>query len=103
MPRAFQRTPLAVEREIKKFQGSDSLLLPRRPFDRLVRSIASKTQADLLFRDNAMVCLQAECEDHLVRTLMEAKKLASFSKRVTVLPRDIDLGAARCENVVPGK
>lgn len=96
MARPFAPTPKPILREIRKLQASDEQLMRRRPFERLVRAVARKKKGELLWREQAVDALQEASEAHLVSILREAGKLAAFSKRVTVLPRDIELAAERC-------
>lgn len=44
-------------RHIKKYQKSTDLLLPRAPFQRLVRRLSREHQADLRFSVNALMAL----------------------------------------------
>jgi histone H3 len=44
-------------REIKRYQKGTNMLLPRAPFQRLVRSICSTIDNDLRFQANALVAL----------------------------------------------
>ena len=53
-------------REIKKFQKSVNLLIPRAPFQRKVRAIAQLIEPDLRFKADAIECLQEATESYLV-------------------------------------
>lgn len=44
-------------REIKRYQKSTALLLPRAPFQRVVRSICSEIDHDLRFQAQALMAL----------------------------------------------
>ena len=62
-------TFLAVAlREIRKMQKSTDLLIPRLPFQRLVREITRDiTQSDYRFQALAITALQETAEAHLIR------------------------------------
>ncbi len=49
-------------------QRSYALLIPRRPFMRLVREIVSSMQPDARLQASAVTALQEACEAYLVRT-----------------------------------
>lgn len=53
--------------EIKKYQKSTKPLLPKAPFDRLVREVCQDVKAALAFRKDALLALQEAAEAHLVR------------------------------------
>ena len=78
-------------REIRRFQKSTELLLRRRPFARLVREVAQDFKSDLRFNDNAIMALQEASEAYLVGLFEDSNKCALHAKRVTVMPKDIQL------------
>ena len=49
-------------REIRKYQKSVNLLIPLRPFSRLVREIAQECKYGLRFQSNALLALQEASE-----------------------------------------
>ena len=53
-------------REIKRYQKSTDLLLPRAPFQRLVREITGAHEPDLRFQAQALIALQEAAEAYLV-------------------------------------
>jgi len=53
-------------REIKRYQKSNELLLPRAPFQRLVRAIAEKCCPGLRFQSQCLVALQEASEGYIV-------------------------------------
>jgi histone H3/H4 len=59
-------------REIKRYQKSYALLIPKLPFMRLVREIAQDFKSDLKFQSSAMGALQEATEAFLV-TVFECK------------------------------
>jgi histone H3 len=80
-------------REIRKFQKSTELLLRRRPFARLVREVAQDFKSDLRFNPDALLCLQEATESYMVGLFEDSNLCAIHGKRVTVMPKDMQLVA----------
>jgi histone H3/H4 len=59
-------------REIRRYQQTTKLLIPKAPFTRLVRDIAQEIQADLRFQSSALDAIQESAEAYIVR-LFEGK------------------------------
>ena len=78
-------------REIKRYQKTTNLLLPRAPFQRLVRSICSGIDNDLRFASNALQALQESSEAYIVGVFEDANLCAIHANRVTVMKKDMDL------------
>ena len=78
-------------REIRKFQKSTNLLIRKLPFQRLVREIAQDFKNDLRFQSQAILCLQEAAEAYLVSLFEDANLCAIHAKRVTMMPKDIQL------------
>merc|ERR1711937_160108 len=78
-------------REIKKFQKSTDLLLRKLPFQRLVREIAREHNQDLMFQAQALGALQEASEMYLVGMFEDTNLAAIHAKRVTIMPRDLQL------------
>jgi len=78
-------------REIRQFQKSTDLLIRRRPFERLVREIAQDFYIGLHFQSTAVLALQEACEAYLVGIFEDSNLCAIHAKRVTILPKDIQL------------
>lgn len=78
-------------REIRRFQKSTEFLMPKIPFQRLVREIAQAFKADLRFQSTAILALQ-ECAEAYLTGLMEDTNLCAIhGKRVTIMPKDMHL------------
>lgn len=71
-------------REIKKYQKSISLLLPRASFQRLVRSITTSMDHSLRFQSQALQALQEASEAYIVGLFEDTNLCAIHAKRVTV-------------------
>lgn len=78
-------------REIRHYQRSTELLIPKTRFQRLVREIAQDFKDDLRFLVVALGALQEAAEQFITRLLEDANLCAIHAKRVTVMPRDIQL------------
>ena len=80
-------------REIRKYQKSTELLLRKAPFMRLVRELAQTYKSDLRFTSQAIECLQTACEAFVIRRFENANRCAIHAKRVTIMPKDMQLSA----------
>jgi len=78
-------------REIKRYQKSTNMMLPRAPFQRLVRSICSNIDNDLRFQAQALMALQESTEAYLTGIFEDANLCAIHANRVTVMKKDMDL------------
>ena len=79
-------------REIRRYQKSSELLIRKLPFSRFVREIAQN-----MFKNtyrmlaNALLAMQEAAEAYLVRLFEDSNLCAIHAKRVTILPKDIQL------------
>ena len=89
-PHRFRAGTVAL-REIRKFQKSTELLFRKLPFQRLVRSIAQDFKTDLQFQSQAILALQEAAEEYLVGLFEDTNLCAIHAKRVTIMPKDIQL------------
>ena len=78
-------------RDIKRYQKSTELLIRKLPFQRLVREIAQDFKTDLRFESSAVVALQEASEAYLVGLFADTNLCAIHAKRVTIMPKDIQL------------
>lgn len=78
-------------REIRKYQKSTDLLIPKLPFQQLVREIAQEFKDDLRFRAEAIDALQEASEAFIVGLFQDTNLCAIHAKRVTIYPRDMAL------------
>jgi histone H3 len=79
-------------REIRKYQKSTELLIRKLPFQRLVREIAQDMHpGDLRFQSTAILALQEASEAYLVGLFEDTNMCAIHAKRVTIMPKDIQL------------
>jgi histone H3/H4 len=88
-------------REIRRYQKSFELLIPKLPFSKLVREIAneiltqdlgvSQDDARIQFQASALVGMQELTENYIVKLLNHANMNAIHANRTTVQPKDIKL------------
>lgn len=89
-PHRFRPGTVAL-REIRKYQKSTELLLRELPFQRLVREIAQDFKSNLRFQSTAILALQEASESYLVSLFEDTNLCAIHAKRVTIMPKDIQL------------
>uniref|UniRef100_A0A7S3CMB8 Core Histone H2A/H2B/H3 domain-containing protein n=2 Tax=Eukaryota TaxID=2759 RepID=A0A7S3CMB8_9SPIT len=79
-------------REIRKYQKSTGSLIPRAPFQRLVRELTQSLTADeMRWQVSAVAALQEAMEAYLVGLLEDSQLASIHAKRVTVMPKDMQL------------
>ena len=78
-------------REIKRYQKSTDLLLPRAPFQRLVRDICRDIDSDLRFQAQALMALQESAEAYLTGVFEDANLCSIHAQRVTLMKKDMEL------------
>nr|UHA57726.1 histone H3.1 [Crypthecodinium cohnii] len=90
--RTLRRGTVAL-REIRQYQKSTELLLRKSPFQRLVRELAEALSPNLEYRfqSQAILALQEACEAYMVGLFEDTNLCAIHAKRVTIMPRDMDL------------
>lgn len=108
-PRRYRPGTVAL-REIRKFQKGTELLIRKAPFQRLVREIMYELNFKEITRDNetyvianrgyiepkrmqstAMLALHEAAEYYLVELFEWANLCALHAKRVTIMPKDMQL------------
>ena len=89
-PHRYRAGTVALQ-DIRHFQKTSALLIRKLPFQRLVREIAQDFKTDLQFQSAAILCLQEVAEAYLVRLFDDANLCAIHARRVTILPKDIQL------------
>ena len=78
--------------EIRRYQKSTELLIRKLPFQRLVREIAQDLgKINIRFQSRAIMALQEASEAYLVGLLEDSNLCAVHAKRVTIMPKDIQL------------
>ena len=85
-----QANILRVIRKLQKPNNS-MLLIPRAPFQRLVRELGQDYGVNLNYTKDALLLLQTYMENYLVSLFNDALLCAMNAKRRAIKPQDIDL------------
>ena len=85
-------------KQIRQYQKSTELLIRKLPFQRLVREIASDSEVitsplcgKVRFQSAAVMALQEAAEAYLIGLFEDTNLCAIHAKRVTIMPKDIQL------------
>lgn len=90
-------------REIRRFQKSFQLLIPRAPFHRIVREVTQEVLCakaaagddvdipNVRYQTAALMAIQEAAEAYLVELFEDSNLCAIHAKRVTLMPRDVQL------------
>ena len=83
-------------REIRRYQKSTNLMIPKMPFVKIVRKITQDEgkrvfEKDYRWQGAALLASQTAAEDYLTVQLEDANVCALHTKRCTVMPKDIQL------------
>lgn len=85
------RPGTAALRQIRKYQKSTNLLIPKLPFQRLVREVTYDLGgSNVRFGASALLALQEASEAYLVNLLEDSNLAAIHARRVTLFPKDVD-------------
>lgn len=90
-PARRRRPNVRALQEIRKYQRSTEVLIPRLPFARVVREICHHFKEDVRIQPQAFQALQEATEAYIVEILNDANLCALHAKRVTLQTRDIQL------------
>ena len=88
--RRYRPGRLALQ-EIRHYQNHTNLLIRKLPFQRLIREIAQQYKVDIRFRSSTLMALQEAAEAYLMRLFEDTNLCAIHAKRVTIMPKDIQL------------
>ena len=90
-PRRYRPGEKAL-REIRFYQKNTNLLIRKLPFARLVREIQSELCIHTMrWQGEAIAALQEAAENHLVSLFEDSNLCTIHAKRVTVMPKDMQL------------
>ena len=85
-------------KQIRQYQKSTELLIRKLPFQRLVREIAADSEiitsplcGKVRFQSAAIMALQEAAEAYLVGLFEDTNLCAIHARRVTIMPKDIQL------------
>ena len=89
---ALHHTGEKAIREIRQYQKTTELLIRRLPFARLVREIQMQfSDEKLSWQASAILALQEAAEAHLIGLFEDCNLCAIHAKRVTIMPKDMQL------------
>ena len=88
--RRFRPGTVAL-REIRKYHKSTELLIQKQLFRRLVRQVALNINNTIRFQESALLAIQEASEQFLTQLLEEGNLCVIHAKRVTLMPRDLQL------------
>ena len=91
----FQPSHLALN-EIRHYQKRVNLLICKLPFQHLVWEIMQAFNIEVHFRSAAITALQEASKANLVRIFKDSNLCAIHTKRVTLMPKDIQLACCIC-------
>ena len=90
-PRRARPGAVALK-EIRRYQKTTNLLIPKAPFQRLVRSVTTEVlKLDVRFTASSVDAIHQAAEAHLTSVFEDANLCALHAKRITVMPKDIQL------------
>lgn len=78
-------------REIRKYQQTTHLLIPKAPFQRLVKEVLQEQKEGTRLQLDALKVLQEASEAYLVDLFEAAQLCAIHAKRITLMNKDIQL------------
>ena len=78
-------------REIRKYQRQTELILPKHPFQRIVRDVSKGVNGDVRFQSQALLAIQEAAEAFMTNLFEDANLCALHANRVTLMPKDISL------------
>ena len=78
-------------REIRRYQKNTDLLIRKLPFQHLVHEIIFEYKQDYWLAAAAVAALQEATEAYLVALFEDMNLCAIYAKRVTIMPKDIQL------------
>lgn len=74
--------------EVRYYQKRTGMLIPHRPFMRLIRELAQEHKTDVRFQLSALMALQAASEHFLTMRMEMANDSTIHAKRATILVKD---------------
>ncbi len=89
-PHRYRPGTVAI-REIHKYQKNKDFLIRKAPVQSLVKEIATDLKSDLQMQSTALLALQEASEAYLVCLFEDSNECAIHAKRVTIIPKDIQL------------
>ena len=88
---ARHRPGIVALQEIRRYQKSTELLCRKKPFSRLIREVCDQFRVNMRWQMYAILALQEAAEYFLVGLMEDTNLCAIHAKRVTIMPKDIQL------------
>lgn len=85
------KSGMVALKEIRRYQKSTENVVRKAPFQRMVRDITSKIRDDMRYQAQCLSALHEAFENHIVGLFEDGLLAANHAKRVTVMPRDINI------------
>jgi histone H3 len=83
------RSGTVALREIRRYQKSTDLLLPKLPVQRLIREIAQDCKNDLRFTRDALEAAHTAVEQYITEVFDRTQIACIHAKRVTITDKDM--------------
>ena len=78
-------------KDIRRLQKTTNLLMKKAPFQRLVRELLQEINIEYRIQGNAVMALHEAAEAFLLRLFEYTNYIAIHCKRITIMPKDIQL------------
>eukprot|EP00804_Cyclotella_cryptica_P020877 CCRYP_011482-RA/>CCRYP_011482-RA protein AED:0.06 eAED:0.02 QI:0/-1/0/1/-1/0/1/0/139 len=78
-------------REIRKYQKSTDLLICKLPFQRFLREVTKDFRVDMRYTATALASSQEASEAYLIGLMEDTNLCAIHARRVTIMPKDMQL------------
>ena len=75
-------------RQIRRYQKSTEMLIPKLAFQRLVKEVMQQINEELRIQSTALAAMQEAAEAYLVEYFEDAQHSSIFAGRTTVMQRD---------------
>lgn len=94
-PRAYRLRPgTKALREVRKLQKTTHMVIPRIPFERIVRELLQDRRSNTRLSSASIQALQEAAEMYLTEMLREGNNYAIHAKRTTLSPADLQCAVA---------
>merc|ERR1712157_152012 len=85
------KSGMVALKEIRRYQKSTETVVRKAPFQRMVRDFTSKIRDDMRYQAQCLSALHEAFENYIVGLFEDGLLAANHAKRVTVMPRDINI------------
>ncbi|KAF1746065.1 hypothetical protein GCK72_022517 [Caenorhabditis remanei] len=89
-PVRFRPGTIAL-REIRRYQKSTDFLIRKAQFQRLIKQIVQDLNVEFRFQSAGIEALRCGAESYLVELFADTNLCAIHAKRITIMPKDIQL------------